>query len=180
MNNINNLDTSEMLSEQDYRDMQDIRDIKKRVLTYIDLPVLIEQITEIIESSPFLNFKNERSKKYIDKKRPIFYLKVDRDLAMKSDKYKFRNAKFSSQNEEVKYFSNIIFMEIITNVTRYITECLKCNPDLEDYIANKDVFKDVGRENRKNILNNTAVLSTMFGIRFSQDDSTIITLEMLI
>jgi len=44
MNNSNNLDTSEMLTEQDYKDLQDIRDIKKCVLSYINLPILIEYI----------------------------------------------------------------------------------------------------------------------------------------
>ena len=180
MNNKNNLDTSEMLSEQDYKDMQDMRDIKRKVLTYIDLPILIDYITELIEKSPYLTFKNERSKKYIDKRRPIFYVKLDRDVAVNSEAYKVRNKNFTSKNEEIKYYSNIVFMEVITNVTRYITECLKSNPDLENYIASKDVFKNIDKENRKNILNHTAVLSTMFGIRFSQDDSSVITLEMLI
>jgi len=179
-NDLNNLDTSEMLSEQDYKDMQDMRDIKRRVLAYIDKGILIDHIVELIEKSPYLTFKNERSKKYIDRKRPIFYVKVDRESVMKSKEYQVRNKNFSSKNEEVKYLSNVIFMEVITHVTRYITECLKCNPDLEDYIANKDVFKSIGKENRKTILNQTVVLSTMFGIRFSEDDSTIITLEMLI
>jgi len=179
-NDLNKLDTSEMLSEQDYKDMQDMRDIKRRVLAYIDRTILIEHITGLIDNSPYLTFKNERSKKYIDKKRPIFYVKIDRESAMNSKEYQVRNKNFTSKNEEVKYFSNIVFMEVITHVTRYITECLKSNPDLEDYIASKDVFKDIGKENRKTILDQTAVLSTMFGIRFSEDDSTIITLEMLI
>jgi len=180
MNDKNNLDTSEMLSEQDYKDMQDMRDIKRRVLAYIDAKILCEHIIDLIDKSPYLNFKNERSKKYIDKRRPIFYLKADREAAMNSKEYSVRNKKFSSQNEEVKYFSNVIFMEVITHVTRYITECLKANPELEDYIASKDVFKDVSKDNRKIMLDNAAVLSTMFGMRFSQEDSTIITLEMLI
>jgi len=180
INDVNKLDTSEMLSEKDYKDMQDIRDIKRRVLSYIDLPILIDYITGLIEKSPYLTFKNERSKKYIDKKRPIFYVKIDRDSVVNSEEYKVRNKNFTSQNEEVKYFSNVIFMEVITHTTRYINECLKSNPDLEDYIASKDVFKDIGKENRKAISSSTAVLSTMFGIRFSQDDSTVITLEMLI
>jgi len=180
MNNSNNLDTSEMLTEQDYKDLQDIRDIKKCVLSYINLPILIEYITNLIEKSPYLNFKNERSRKYIDKRRPIFYIKLNKDDIINFKEYAFRNKKFSSQNDEVKYYSNVIFMEIITHVTRYINECLKCNPDLENYIAEKDIFKNIEKENRKSILNNTSVLSTMFGLRFAQEDSTIITLEMLI
>jgi len=180
MENLNNLDTSEMLSEQDYKDMQDIRDIKRRVLSFVDVAILVDYITGLIEKSPYLTFKNERSKKYIDKRRPIFYVKIDREAAVNSKEYSVRNKKFTSKDEEVKYYSNIVFMEVITHVTRYITESLKCNPELEDYIAEKDIFKNVGIENRKTILNNTAVLSTMFGIRFSQDDSTVITLEMLI
>jgi len=179
-NDANKLDTSEMLSEKDYKDMQDIRDIKRRVFSYIDLPILIDYITELIEKSPYLTFKNERSRKYIDKRRPIFYVKVDREATVNSEEYKVRNKNFTNQNEEVRYFSNVIFMEVITHTTRYINKCLKSNPDLEDYIASKDVFKDIEKENRKSISDSVAVLSTMFGIRFSQEDSTIITLEMLI
>lgn len=179
MANIENLDTSEILTEQDYKDMRDIQDIKKRVMSYVDIPILIDYITSLIDKSPYLTFKNDRSRKYIDKRRPIFYIKVEKDRAMESNEYSTRN-RFTSQNEEIKYLSNIVFMEVITHVTRYITESLKNNPDLEDYVASKDIFKDVRKENRKIIADHTAVLSTMFGIRFSQEDSTIITLEMLI
>ena len=141
MENLNNLDTSEMLSEQDYKDMQDIRDIKRRVLSFVDVAILVDYITGLIEKSPYLTFKNERSRKYIDKRRPIFYVKIDGDMVLNSKEYSIRNKKFSSQNEEVKFYSNVVFMEVITHVTRYITECLKCNPDLENYIADKDIFK---------------------------------------
>lgn len=180
INDVNILDSSDLLTEQDYSDMKDIQDIKKHVFSYIDMPVLVDYISGLIENSPFMTFKNERSKKFIDKRRPIFYIKIDREKTIESKEYNRYNSKFSSQEEEVKFFSNVIFMEIISNVTRYITESLKQNPELETYIAEKDIFKDIKKENRKAIADQTAVLSTMFGIRFSQDDSTVITLEMLI
>jgi len=174
------LDSSELLTEQDYNDMREIQDIKQRVLSYINLPILVDHIVGLIEKSHFIDFKNERSKKFIDKRRPIFYLKVDKEKTMNSKEYNDRNVKFSSKNEEVKFFSNVIFMEIITYVTRYISESLKQNPELENYIAEKDIFKDINKESRKALASKVAVLSTMFGIRFSEEDSSIITLEMLI
>jgi len=174
------LDSSEILTEQDYSDLRDIQDIKKQVLSYIDMSILVNYISKLIDDSPFLSFKNERSKKYIDKRRPIFYIKVDKEKTLASKVYNDRNVKFNSQDDEVKFFFNVVYMEVISNVTSYITASLKQNPDLENYIAEKDIFKDIKKENRKTIADQTAVLSTMFGVRFSQDDSTVITLEMLL
>lgn len=172
------IDTADVLTEQDYNDIRDIEDIKKRVLSYIEIPTLIEKISEFINNSEFIEFKNERSKKFIDKRRPIFYISIDRDKAYNSEKYKVEKI-FNSQEEEAKYFTNIIGQEIVELTTTYINDCLKADPELDSYVMSKDIFKNCTKEERY-ILNGTGIFSTMFGIRLSSDDYSNAIVEMVI
>jgi hypothetical protein len=173
-------DTMDIMTDSDLKNLSDIKDIKQRVLAYINVEVLIEEILDIIENSEFVSLRSKRAKKFIDKKRPIFNLLIDIEGAKKSDLFKDKsNIRGMRQDDEQHFATTVIHRELIVKINSYIMSCLKQNPKLIDYITSKDIFKDCNTEER-NFLNNVSLISNIFAIRFSEQTTTIATIEMLI
>lgn len=177
-------DTSEVLTEDDYREIEDIKEIRKRLLAYINIEVLIEKIREIIDESDYVSFKNERSKKFIDKRRPIFYITIDKSKIFKSDEYKHSKT-FSSADKEASYYSNIVYKEVINKTTTFINDSLKNSKDneteeLKEYIMSTSLFKDDLPKDDESFYSRMSILSMMFGMRLENDNKNNIALEMLI
>jgi hypothetical protein len=170
-------DTSEGLTERDYQDIEDIKDIKRTLLSFINIDVLIEEIKHLIDDNVYINFKNERSKKFIDKRRPIFNIKIDSDLVKKSKEYK--KSSFSNEEDEVKYYSNIVFNELTRHITEFIRSAINDDDEIKDYIYSKQLFGELDETDRKQ-LNDIAIISMMFAAKYSKDDKSTVAYELLI
>ena len=181
MSKDNIIDTSEVLTEEDYTEIEDIKEIRKRLISYINIDVLIDTIRDIVDKSEFVDFKNNRSKKFIDKKRPVFYLKINKSC-FKSEKYKSKQ-EFRTEEKEASYYTNIIYSEIIVKITEFINTTIKedkDNKELKEFIKSTSLFKDLPPKEDEDFYNRLSVISMMFGIRLAIEDKSIITMEMLL
>ena len=175
-----NFDTSDVLTEEDYKTLENILRLKKKIFQCIDMDNFIKKATEIIDNSPLVSFKNERVKKFIDKKRPNFIIVVDKDKAMKEKGVK----SFSDEEIECKFYSSIIYDEVISKITEIIKGALDdIGKDEKDKI-----FKDITLfkkedENNKELINNfkqLAVISSLYGMRLDKENKNNVVVEMLI
>lgn len=166
-------DTSEVLTENDYELMQQLKHVKKELFSYVNMEVLVDQIVDFITKCPMIDFRNERAKKYIDRKRPVFYLVVD----LEASKEKYKNFNFKTDKEEVQYYSNIIHIEIISRVTTFINQSLK-DVNFIDKVKDNDIFKD-NTEEEKELLLKFGIITTLFGLRLDEKNKSSITLELL-
>jgi hypothetical protein len=182
MNNEENFDTADVLNDKDYQEINEIKEIRKRILSYINIDVFIDTCRNIIEESHYVNFKNERSKKFINNKRPVFYLHIDKDV-MKSKEY--NKKKFKSNDEEIKYFSDVLYSEIIVKITSFINNSIKEDNDdsneLKEYISSTSLFEGLpSKEDDASFYDRLSIISAMYGIRLDKDDASNITLEILL
>lgn len=172
------MDTTELLTDQDLQDLEDYVSVKKRLYSYLDLNKLIKNIKKIINDSELVSFKNERSEKFIDVKKPIFYLKIDIKKAIDCKDYLRKDDKFESLNSKVKYCSNIIYREVLCNITENIFDEIHKNPELESYILSKNIFKDY-KDDEISLKMMMNVLTTTYGMRFDQNDPSNLVMQLL-
>lgn len=180
-NNENQItDTSDVMTEHDYILVGNIKKLKKQLLQYIQVPILIEFIKDRISNSKYINFKNERSAKFINLQKPVFNILVNREAIRNDPQLKsgFINA-CKKTNGELSYFSNLVFDEIIAPTTKFINDSIKNDPELEDYIESSDIFRDCSQEER-DLIRNSSIVSTLFGLRFLESDHSTIIVEMLL
>lgn len=169
-------DTSDILSEEDKRDINDIEEVKKVLSAYLDKNKLIKKFIEIIENSDIIDFKNERSKKFIDSRRPMFNLVIDFKKIQEKEKHPIT---FSSEADEVRFFSNILHDEILFKVTDYIQTSVHSDPDLESFILNKEIFKDY-KDDKDGLKKILSIITTIFGLRFNATDKRNVIIEMML
>lgn len=171
-------DTSSILTEQDLKEIDAIESIKKALFSYIDKEKLLKRIIDIIDESEFIDFKNARSRKFIDLKRPSFNLILNKEKILNDKKYNPTNIEsFSNEKEEIEFLSNIVYSEIINKVTDYINDNIHKNKDFEDYILDKEIFKDyeLDKDGLKALLR---IITTIFAMRFGKDHKENLILEM--
>lgn len=171
-----NFDTSSVITNDDIELANQIKHIKKHIYAYLKMDKIVDITKEIIDKSEVLGFKNERVKKFIDVKRPIYYILIDREKALK--KYPLGSSKFSNEKEESDYFTNIIYKEIISNFTEAIIERIRKEKysALEE-IRDNNLFQGLDDEQ---ILSQVRILSSIFGIRLDKDNNADAVVEMLI
>jgi isoleucyl-tRNA synthetase len=183
-----NFDTSDVLTDEDYQQMSEIKEIRKRLLSYINIETLIEKIRDFIDESEYLDFKSKRSKKFIDTKRPVFYILIDKDKSLESEKYKPKRNKFKSADEEASYYTNIVYGEIITKVTEYINNTIRDSKDkegaeLKEFMKESSLFDDLEFEDERDVENfykRVGIISMMFGVRLNKENNADIIVEMLL
>lgn len=173
-------DTSEVLTEEDYKTINNIIQLKKKIFQCIDMDNFIKRAVEIIDKSELVSFKNERVKKFIDKRRPNFILIVDKDKAMKQEQI----TSFSDEEAECKFYSDIIYNEVISKVTEIIKSALDdLNKDEAEQIYKEyPIFKDEDKGN-KDLMNGfkqMAIISSLYGMRLDKENKNNIVVEMLI
>lgn len=183
MNNDNPIitDTSEVLTNRDLILLRSVKELKKQILAYIEVPILVQRIKEIINRSNIIYFKNERAEKYIKNSRPVFNVLINKDAIRLSPKYADQFAKaIRTKQAEMSLYTNVIFDEVISEVTKFINDSISNDPTLEDYIESMDIFRQCTQEEREYLKNSTHVVSTLFGIRFSDNDPSSVLIEMVI
>jgi len=171
-------DTSEVLTDEDYKLIENIKTLKRNLFSFIKMETFIEAVVKIVDESELVSFKNERVKKFIDKKRPVFILTVDRDKAIN----KF-GKKFNGEEDEAKFFSGIIFDEVISNVTTYLKQSIDdLSKEDKDKIFDVNLFDEENYENNmlSESINRLSVISTLYGLRLENNAKHNIILELLI
>ena len=173
------IDTSEIFSEQDLKDIKDIESIKKALSAYLDTKEIVKEMIRIISENEYVNFKNERAKKFIDYRKPSFNVVVDLAAVKASDKYGKSFKRFSNEKDEVNFYSTILNEELMTAITDFIYTSVKVNKSLFDTIVSKEIFKDYenDEEGLKSIL---SIITTIFGVRFTQNDKSNAIIEMML
>ena len=172
-------DTSEVLTEEDYKLIENIKNIKRNLFSFINMETFINAVVKIVEDSELVDFKNERAKKYIDKKRPVFLLTVNREKAMS----KLKKKSFGSEEDEAKFFSNIIFDEVISNITTYLKQSIDdLSKEDKDKIFDVNLFEEENYEQNmlSDSINKLSVISTLYGMRLENSNKHNIILELLI
>jgi len=157
--------SDELLNEEDYEILDKVIQIKKHIMSYYSKEKIVDKIKEIIINSEVVNFRNERSSKFISTKRPVFTLKVDKKKSYDI----YDGGDFFNNKEEVDYFNNIIYHEVINNVSTFLIESYN---DIDD-----NILDGISPEKIKVA---TGLLSSICGTRVNNDDKSLITLEFLL
>jgi hypothetical protein len=162
------VDSSKMLSNQDYKDLNAIKNIKKRIMDAMDKKIFIESIIDIVDSCDFIDFRNERSRKYINGDKPVLNLTIKLE---NEDKY-------DSLEKEIKYKSKLVHDNITFKIIRLITDSINTNDKISEYVYSTELFKITDEEEKKN-LSNFGIFSTMFGLRFDRNNPNNVVVEMI-
>ena len=147
----------ELNKNENYHKMNEFLKIKKSLKSCMDVNIFINKMKEIIDESENFSFRSERSKKFIDKNNPEFILTYKKLNTKNID-----TSKVSDMNKLTEKVTNIVFDEILSKASEFITESIT---DKEKF---DQLFKDIPEEfSSKNIFN-------IYTIRVSIKDNAII------
>lgn len=170
-------DTSMFLNENDLILMNEIQAIKNHVFNVIDKKKIVEVLVDIVDDSEIVNFKNERSKKFIDHERPILNLVIDKTKM--EDVY----GEFKPKNEEKEssYYQNVLYGEVISIFSNFINASIKGTEKQKDYLnKHQNIFnKLIENITEEELMKAVTMFTTIFGIRLNNDDKSNVLLELL-
>ena len=173
MDTKNGIDTSDMLNDEDYKLMKEVKEIKRHILSYLDVNILVDKIRSLIEESEVVNFRNARSAKFIDARRPIYAIIIDKDKAM--DKYPVKGG-FTSEENEAQYWGQVVQDEVIDPFVTFLIQSIKGDESIQEFLNGRDLFVGISKEN---VANTAGMLSSIFGMRMEPENKNIISLEFM-
>jgi len=169
----NKIETSSLLSPEDYKLMSEIKTIKKHIMSYIDPQVLVDTLRTIINDSKVVSFRSSRAEKFININKPLFSVEVDRSQCIEL----YPTEQFSTEKQEAEYFTNVIHEEVINRFTTFLVESISDESDLTEFLNKQEIFKGISNEN---IENTAGMLTSIFGIRMDNEDMSKLAFEFLI
>lgn len=130
-----------LLDENELEQVKKVMQIKKNIISYLDMETFIDNARDIIINSNTFDFRSAASKLYIDPSRPIFILKI-------KDQNKLKTIQNSQKpiDEVNKYLQE----EIIKKISKELTDSIKNSDD--------GLFKDVPEELKEFIISNIYVI----------------------
>ena len=150
--------------KQDLENLQKLIKYKNDLTTSIGIDNFIKKVSEIIDQSEYLSFKREQSRKFINRDRPIFILKVNDELNKKYSTMNYNDPKVADKiTDEI---TEMIKDSITSKVSEFIMDHIKNDEKLNKYFNSFD-------ESLKNLC-----ISNIYGIRVNIDNN-IIYLEYL-
>jgi len=173
-NNIYKFDTSDILTEEEFKTLNELHKITRTIFYYIDRNLLLERIRAIVDECPFINFKNDRSRKFMDKNHPVMNLIVDKNFLYSEN---LLPTSFANEEAENSFYSNLVFDNIIRRINDFINDCIHNNANIQEFLNGRELFTDL---EDKNLLTNTHIFSSIFAIRMDPKDKNIVTVEMMI
>jgi hypothetical protein len=161
-----NIDTSNLLNDDDFKDIEKINKIKKYLTNLFNPAFIATKIGEMIENSDLVDFSSARSKKFIDSRKPVFTLKFDRGGI--ANKY-VPEKKFESKDEEVSWIANAVYSEVIAPFSLELFIKLK---DQESY-ENERVFnvEDISADDERL---GRILFSTLFGMKIEIEKELVV------
>jgi hypothetical protein len=120
-------DIDDMISESDYKAMETLSKIKRRLQTLFDKKKLLAEMLQVIDSSECIEFSSDRSRKFIDVDKPIFKLKfiVSKAVELHSKELGFNPEVENTEKEIVDFRMNVIYNEIIKPFSSLMSSALK-------------------------------------------------------
>ena len=147
--------------------------IRKDLGNLIDIEDFINISKEIINKSNIFSFSSEVAEKFINKKQPVFKLKINEesDLYKKID-FKKISEELNNTNDEKKIISNksnkiiseYVVSEIIRSISDYIDDIIDSNETIKKII--EDVDRETGMDNRY-------FLTNIYSIRIANGNNLI-------
>lgn len=124
------LDT--LITDEDMKNINKLNEIKKDIMSYIDMDKFIDLMRDAINKSENFEFKSERSSRFIEKDQPNFILKsklLAIDKKTVNDKQKL--------NKITEDICQLVFEEIISEVSKELSYMFKDNENIDN------LFKDI-------------------------------------
>jgi len=146
-------------NEEDIEILNKFITYRNNLMYSIGIDNFINKMREIIDNSKYFQFRSDNSRKFINKERPIFILKVKNEY----------NKEFEGKN----FNNESVADEITSTVTRWLQDDIIKNMSsfIQDHIANNEDLKLVFDSFDSNLKNLCA--SNIFGIRNSIKDNMI-------
>lgn len=130
-----------LLSQEEITQLKTALEVKRDIISYLDMELFIDNTRKIIESSNTFEFRSIASKLFIDKNQPVFVLKI-KDIALLEE--------IQKMNKPMDEITKLLQNEIIMNISKLLTDCLK-----ED---KNELFKGVPKEIKEFIISNIYVI----------------------
>jgi len=163
-NKLNIIDSSDLLSEDDEKLLEGFIRIKRTIMSFFKIEGIVAKLKELIIDSEIFNFTSKRAEKFIDLKKPVFTMIIDREKALE----KFPS-EFSNEESEINWLTNCLYQEIILVFSSFLVDSVTKNDDLNESL--QEIFKE---EIPNELIElSTSILSSIFGIRFDLEKNLI-------
>lgn len=130
------------LNEEEIKKVAKALQLKRDIMSYLDINEFIEKTRRIIDNSDIFEFRSNVARLYIDKKNPQFVLKI-KDENLLNEILQKKNPR-----DEI---AKLLQHEIIKNISELLTEALKKS-------NNNNLFEDIPEEITKFVLSNIYVI----------------------
>lgn len=119
-------DFSNIANKTDIDQLNDLMRLRKDLMTFIGTDNLIKYVTAVIDSTDKLEFRSDHARKYIDKKKPVFILKM-KDLVINN---KTKDESYLNQiTDDITRYVND---NLITKIGDYFKNALETNEELKE------------------------------------------------
>ena len=157
----NNYDTLDFLTDEDIQLMDDINKIKKHILTFFNPEVLVDKIRGFIKDSDILDFNNARSEKFINVRRPVYVIKLDKEKAL--EKYPLKRGRFLNESDEIEWITSCVYEEVIRPFSKFLADALRDDEDLDESLSN--IFTEIPQD----VIDlGMFLMSSIFGIKIDK------------
>lgn len=130
-----------LLNNEEIEQLKKALELKRDIISYLNMESFIDNTRNIIDESETFDFRNSSSRLYIDKRQPVFILKLKDENTLK-DMIKRKDAR-----DEV---SKLLQVEIIQNISRLLTDCIKDEQS--------DLFSGIPEDIKEFVISNIYVI----------------------
>lgn len=130
-----------LLNKEEVEQLKNALELKKNIISYLNMDSFIEHTRDVIEKSENFAFRSIASKLYIDKKQPVFVLKL-KDESLLTEIKKSTNP--------IDRVSKLLQMEIIQNISKLLTDCIK--------EESNNIFEGIPKEITEFVISNIYVI----------------------
>ena len=153
-----------LVHEEDLKQLLDVMAIRSNRMAYIGIENLINEIKDVIDNSETFEFRSLNAKKFIDKNKPTFVIKVN------PNKIEYFLNKYKDKDIEkyINEISSLVGNEIISESSKIINKFIDGNDELVDLLKEYDTsITDL-------------VLSNIYSIKVGNISDNIIYLQIII
>lgn len=130
-----------LLNEEEIVQLKNALELKRDIISYLNMESFIDKTRDIIDNSETFEFRNSSSRLYIDKRQPVFVLKLKDENTLRE------MVKRKDARDEV---AKLLQIEIIQNISRLLTDCIKDDKS--------DLFSGIPAEIKEFVISNIYVI----------------------
>lgn len=153
-----------LVHEEDLKQLLDVMAIRSNLMAYIGIENLINEIKDVIDNSETFEFRSLNARKFIDKNKPTFVIKVT------PSKIEYFLNKYKDKDIEkyINEISSLVGNEIISESSKIINKFIDGNDELVNLLKEYDTsITDL-------------VLSNIYSIKVGNISDNIIYLQIII